>query len=158
MNTDSISKQDKQAVVNLIDNINAISFYEANEHSKECYYDIRNAILAMPEQKPCKDTISRAEVHDLLATWLSDKLDEKTREVLEVIDGKVEDMPPVTTKQRTGHWISWTGEPVEIKNGSPVKSSWCSECEEWLVASDEYDCNGNFCPNCGAKMESEEQA
>ena len=49
---DLISKQDKRAVVNLIDNMNAISFYEANEHSKECYNDIRKAILAMPEQEP----------------------------------------------------------------------------------------------------------
>ena len=59
--------------------------------------------IAALEAEPCEDAISRAEVHDLLATWLSDKLDEKTREVLEVIDGKVEDMSSVTPKQRTGH-------------------------------------------------------
>ena len=47
--TGLVSKQD---VINLIGELNAISFYEANEHSKECYYEIRNAILAMPEQEP----------------------------------------------------------------------------------------------------------
>lgn len=82
------------------------------------------------------DTISRAEVHDLLATWLSDKLDEKTREVLEVIDGKVEDMPSITPKQRTGHWIECEDE---------VKC-FCSECKEIS------DYPTKFCPNCGAKM------
>ena len=92
------------------------------------------------------DAISRAEVHDLLATWLSDKLDEKTREVLEVIDGKVEDMSPITPKQRTGHWIECEDE---------VKC-FCSECKEIS------DYPTKFCPNCGAKMvepqESEEQS
>ena len=66
-------------------------------------------------------------------------------------------LPSVTPKQRTGHWISSTGEPVEIKYGSPVRSCWCSECGEWLVGSDEYECKGKFCPNCGAKMGSKEE-
>lgn len=71
---DLISKQDKRAVVNLIDNINAISFYEANEHSKECYYDIRNAILAMPEQEskwiPVSDRLPEENTYVLItAEW-----------------------------------------------------------------------------------------
>jgi hypothetical protein len=76
---DLISKQDKQAVVNLIDNMNAISFYEANEHSKECYYDIRNAILAMQEQE---------------SKWIpcSERLPEESGEYLvSVIDGSGDD-------------------------------------------------------------------
>lgn len=34
----------KQAVLNTISELNAISFYEAQEDSKECYYEIRKAI------------------------------------------------------------------------------------------------------------------
>ena len=94
------------------------------------------------EQEPSEDAISRAEVHDLLATWLSDKLDEKTREVLEVIDGKVEDMPSVTPMQRTGHWIECEDE---------VKC-FCSECKEIS------DYPTKFCPNCGAWMIKQQES
>ena len=48
------------------------------------------AIKAL-EQQPSDDVISRGAVHDLIATWLSDYLLDDTREILEVIDEKVED-------------------------------------------------------------------
>ncbi len=55
---------------------------------------------------------------------------------------------------KTGYWISVdTGKRVDLKDGIPTESVKCSECDEWLVASDEYDCIGNYCPNCGIKME-----
>ena len=58
---------------------------------------------------------------------------------------------------KTGHWISVnTGKQCHIKDGMTTESVKCSECDEWLTASDEYACNGNYCPNCGAKMEVEE--
>ena len=67
----------------------------------------------------------------------------------------VEEMP--TIERKTGRWISaMDDEPVVIKDGSPDKSCHCSECGEWLVASDEYDVKGNFCPNCGADMRGRE--
>lgn len=47
----------------------------------------------------CNDCISREAVHDLIATWLSDYLLDDTREVLEVIDEKVEDLPSVIPKE-----------------------------------------------------------
>ena len=59
-------------------------------------------------------------------------------------------------ERKTGKWISDTDdEPVVIKDGFPDKSCYCSECREWLVASDEYAVKGNFCPNCGADMRGE---
>ena len=62
-----------------------------------------------------------------------------------------------TIERKTGKWISDTDdEPVVIKDGFPDKSCYCSECREWLVASDEYAVKGNFCPNCGADMRGEE--
>lgn len=107
------------------------------------------------EKETCNNAISRAEVHDLLATWLSDKLDEKTREVLEVIDGKVEDMPPVTPKQRTGHWISF-GVQGEV-DGQIVQGFTCSECGAISIFRMESGniVNGDICPNCAAKMEEQ---
>ena len=44
---------------------------------------------------------------------------------------------------------------VGMVDGEPWSSCYCSECGEWLVASDEYAVKGNYCPNCGAKMEQE---
>jgi len=28
----------------------------------------------------------------------------------------------------------------------------CSECDNWLNYSDEYNVTGNYCPRCGANM------
>ena len=56
-----------------------------------------------------------------------------------------------------GRWISADdGETIiKLKYGEPQGSCFCSVCHEWLVASDEYDVKGNFCPNCGADMREE---
>ena len=42
---------------------------------------------------------------------------------------------------------------IAMVNGVPIASCHCSECGDWLVASDEYCVKGNYCPNCGAKMD-----
>lgn len=77
-----------------------------------------------------------------------------------VMDMPTADVVPV----KHGRWVDkrkedcFDGEePFEVgmENGEPLKSCYCSECGEWLVASDEYGVKGRYCPNCGAKMESE---
>ena len=63
---------------------------------------------------------------------------------------------------RHGRWISdgvgkRFGTVVRLdKDGCPVDSCHCSECGEWLTASDEYPAIGYYCPNCGAKMDGEQ--
>lgn len=54
-----------------------------------------------------------------------------------------------------GEWIGDNGEKVGTIDGSPIKSTTCSVCGNWLVGSDEYDCCGNFCPACGRAMTDE---
>ena len=55
-----------------------------------------------------------------------------------------------------GEWIGLRGEKVKIdKYGCPVDWAMCSVCREYLTASEEYSCNGHFCPNCGAPMTDE---
>lgn len=59
---------------------------------------------------------------------------------------RIEDLPPVTPKQRTGHWIYQEGY---------VPYKWkCNQC------SVEFKTDFNYCPHCGAQMvepqESEE--
>jgi hypothetical protein len=75
-------------------------FVESNNELQKAINRICELPSVMPKAEPCEDTISRQEVQDLLVTWLSDYLTDETREVLETIDGKVGDMPPVTPKQR----------------------------------------------------------
>ena len=56
----------------------------------------------------------------------------------------------------TGEWVDADGNKVRLDaDGNPLDSCWCSNCGEWLVASDEYKVLGKFCPNCGAKMRGE---
>ena len=63
---------------------------------------------------------------------------------------------PVTREQVEkvrGEWIDIDGEKVPVdKYGQPFGWAMCSACGEYLTASDEYPCIGNFCPNCGAPM------
>ena len=54
-----------------------------------------------------------------------------------------------------GEWIGDNDEKVGTIEGSPIKSSTCSACGNWLVGSDEYDCAGYFCPACGAAQTDE---
>ena len=54
-----------------------------------------------------------------------------------------------------GEWIGDDGEKVGTIDGVPIKSATCSSCGHWLTASDEYDCEGHFCPACGKAMTDE---
>ena len=59
-----------------------------------------------------------------------------------------------------GHWIDGNGNPVswdDMNIGCPSDSCYCSECGDWLTASDEYPAKGYYCPNCGAKMDEVEE-
>ena len=55
----------------------------------------------------------------------------------------------------TGFWMDKpeNGNKVQMKNGVPVCSCWCSNCNAWLDLSDEYPVTGRYCPSCGTKME-----
>jgi hypothetical protein len=89
------------------------------------------------------DAISREAVHDLIATWVDDCLMDDTREVLETIDGKIEDMPSI--HPQVGSWI-------EEDTQSEVKSAVCSICGKVNLLY------GRYCKWCGAEMvESEEK-
>lgn len=71
------------------------------------------------------------------------------------IDGEpTADVAPVVH----AHWVDHKNNYVPIDaSGDVSRSAFCSNCREWLTASDEYACRGNYCPNCGAKMDEEVQ-
>ena len=95
-----------------------------------------------PFQEPCADCVSRQAVFDLLQMRLMPKEEYKA----------IYELPSVTPAPRIGRWI-----PVGYDgyaDGNPVYDWWeCSECE-WEHTGDE-DTLTPYCPNCGAKMEEE---
>ena len=60
---------------------------------------------------------------------------------------------------RHGRWMDENKNPVpwdECNSKCPSHSAYCSECGEWLTASDEYPVTGLYCPHCGALMDGKE--
>ena len=52
-----------------------------------------------------------------------------------------------------GRWLSCLGNERHLNSkGYTQGECYCSVCGDFLMASDEYTCRGNFCPNCGADM------
>lgn len=98
-----------------------------------------------------EDAIDRKLVCAFIDGLISDDVERK--KALEYIN----ELPPVTPQEpKTGHWIGVNGDPSHLQDGMTTESVWCSVCGKWLTASDEYSCDGKYCPNCGAKMEVEE--
>lgn len=62
-----------------------------------------------------------------------------------VFTNMIENMPPVTPKPNTGHWIK------HEHNG--IGHIECSECLCWFLEA--HLLRNSYCPNCGAKMEVE---
>lgn len=89
--------------------------------------------------KPVTDCISRQQVTDEIKRWRGD-LDE---DMIERINTRMNMLPPVTPKERTGEWghiVSWT-----------YKGK-CTNCGFIHAFIDGHDTQYKYCPNCGAKM------
>lgn len=69
----------------------------------------------------------------------------------------IRELPSAQPQRRTGKWISEVkGKKAIIDEyGNVTCSAHCSECGDWLTASDEYACRGRYCPSCGADMRGE---
>ena len=99
----------------------------------------------------CEDAVSKETILKFLDGWMS-ALDENCHNQsvsdLKIIKRDFENLPPVTPKQRTGHWHITDAYPHNV---------YCSECHKrfaqthWAVWED-GSLPRNFCPNCGADM------
>jgi hypothetical protein len=114
-----VSKPDNDGERELLDR--AVKALETEFATKTCNKKIASKLVAS------EDCISRQAVLDMMQMRMSGK--ELFKAVYE--------LPSVTPKQRTGHWIECE---EEVK-------CFCSECKEIS------DYPTQFCPNCGAKME-----
>ena len=135
-----------------------------NQPISDLYYAIDAGIEALEQTQPQDGdrAISLNAVHDLIATWLDDYLSEETREALETIDGKIDDMPSVTPQPQDGHWIEDAETYYKALNeyGCVVDEYTpyftddiaCSECLAKYSTIDNETQFFKFCPNCGARM------
>ena len=56
-----------------------------------------------------------------------------------------------------GEWIDDNGANVPLdRDGYTTGMCRCSVCNDWLIASDEYEVRGRYCPSCGARMKGEQ--
>ena len=102
------------------------------------YDDVVKCIKGMPPVtpiQPCTDAVSRQAVKEQMIKYGFYAPDMTVTEF-------VEELPPVTPTRPKGHWV--------YKEGI-YGVSFCDRCNFELTINDT-----NFCPNCGARMESEE--
>ena len=109
------------------------------------------AIKAL-EQEPCEDCISRQAAIDALIDAENHAFNSYYKGLIKA-HKIVADLPSVTLKPKTGHWITHEEKfntlGIAVKGG--VK---CSECGYTThnTLHMELGCPFKFCPNCGAKM------
>ena len=110
--------------------------------------------------KFCEDTLGRPIwTHEFADKDVQKEIQDKLRPQIMKLVQSTNTLRSVSREQVEKVWKGeWTGdndEKVGTIDGSPIKSSTCSVCGNWLVGSDEYDCSGHFCPACGRAMTDE---
>lgn len=106
--------------------------------------------------EPCDDAVSRDDrLLDLANAIDSDEsgywTNKRISSALRNISSIVEDLPPVTQKSKTGHW---TRELIRNEKGGCIGAKMiCSRCGN----DNKHDEYMSYCPNCGVRMEREEQ-
>ncbi len=112
-----------------------ISSFVFDERDKEA---LEMAIQAL-SQEPCDDAISRDAVLKRIAQFSTE---EGSSVVCQPLYSDVNNMPPVTQKSKTGHWIY-----NRHKQGVT-----CSECDAYRKYFGFFEF---YCPNCGTRMSDE---
>lgn len=94
-----------------------------------------NMAMQALSQEPCEDAISRDAVLKIIDKWYENKSDIEDLIIL------ITYMSSVTQKSKTGH-----------REYNDIYDNYlCGNCKTVVM---DYD---NYCPNCGAKMESEDK-
>lgn len=120
---------------------NSCQHYDYKVGYTQGYEDASNRF----RQEPCDDAISREAVNTLvdeLARAISDErccISQRGRSTGNIMHDILE-LPSVTPSRRKGHWIK------EVDFGNCVHYV-CSECKN--------EGEEDYCPNCGAKMETQ---
>ncbi len=131
--------------------------YTFNPNRKN-YEAFQLAIKAL-EQEPCEDAVSRKFMYELGATCIATR--DKNDKLIAL--GAIENLPSVTPTRKKAKWVVVTDGQFKFK--TCIVCSNCNYEELGIIGSerkfvDDYlndireQCN--YCPNCGADMESRE--
>ena len=124
--------------------IQLLTQYIDYDAEKPDYYEMEEACkvaIKALEQEPCEDAISRQAVKDIL-----DARGVKAVMTFEHFKELLDKLPPVTPQPKTGRWI-------DIMVGD-MPAQACDRCNTFYPLA--YTGGGHkYCPNCGAKMESD---
>ena len=141
-----------------IEQLERISRHLATIGEKEDYTDV--AIQALEQE--CEDAVSRQEVLDIVKfeeNWLFDAKSNNadTNIAFSGIRTQVAKLSPVTPARKKGKWIN-TDVTILNRQGYLAHEVICSECDgiSYFRSMGNKYIGANYCPNCGAKMESEE--
>ena len=103
-------------------------------------------------QEPCENCISREAVLDALHL---EGRPTKRFDYFIAVKSDIIALPPVTPKEKTGHWIDEADDIDAQFDRHEYKCSVCGRIANYYVGGNEcwWDIyKPNFCPNCGAKM------
>ena len=112
-------------------------------------YDCGKASVAL-----CEDTISRENVEEC-----KELMTDTNGDLVYVVRmSDIRQLPPVKQQPKIGQWI---GHREHCENLGVMPSGlgvyeWCSNCDCGIDVREWHRNHYNYCPNCGAKMESEE--
>ena len=120
-------------------------FFDAEENEKDIEA-FEMAIKALSAE-PCEDAISRQAARKIILDEFEGWPTDEEVAQLKRLTKQIDDLPSVTPKQRTGWWIMTGG---CFKGYSCLSYFECSCCHKSSLEK------GCFCPNCGAKMEGEQ--
>ncbi len=123
----------REEAIDLLDNL--IGMVEDN-HKSDYDMALQMAIQAL-EQEPCTDSVSVEAVIE----WLKDKDIIKLKSQEENAIKELQQVYSVKPQPKTGHWIDHQEDRWIYAK--------CSEC------GSVRNTQTNYCPNCGARMESE---
>ena len=109
------------------------------------YQQAKARAIEVLEQQACDDCISRQEAIKLIQRYgvgCFDAEEFSPEQCERFVIQKLNELPHVTPKEKTGHWESYC-----YQNNS------CSVCG-YIIADSDTD-EYKYCPNCGARMVSE---
>ena len=129
---------------------NTLAFLPTNNEANRII-DSFDRVTSGLNQQPCDDCISRQAVLNGLASIAKVKArSDAQKSLMGRVMFFVEQVPPVTPKEKIAAWVPTDEEPYEAYGGRFAK---CNACGWLLYDIDRKDFK--YCPNCGARMVNE---